>query len=151
MPDYIFPSLTSVQLKSSTHGMQEAMIPIERLKGSLNQASPLLHLYSQLVTQYEGYQTSTNAFPAYMEKTGILIQSYIDYVMFHNRYQKNTSEAYLLKLLDKIYSIVMNLDQCASENGKSAGGGGSGANAENLPYSRGNCGECASESGFGAG
>ena len=28
--------------------------------------------------------------------------------MFHNRYQKNTSEAYLLKLLDKIYSIVMN-------------------------------------------
>lgn len=108
LPDYIFPSLTSVQLKSSTHGMQEAMIPIERLKGSLNQASPLLHLYSQLVTQYEGYQTSTNAFPAYMEKTGILIQSYIDYVMFHNRYQKNTSEAYLLKLLDKIYSIVMN-------------------------------------------
>ena len=75
LPDYIFPSLTSVQLKSSTHGMQEAMIPIERLKGSLNQASPLLHLYSQLVTQYEGYQTSTNAFPAYMEKTGILIQS----------------------------------------------------------------------------
>lgn len=84
------------------------MIPIERLKGSLNQASPLLHLYSQLIQQYEEYQTSTSAFPAYMEKTGILIQSYIDYVMFHNRYQKNTSEAYLLKLLDKIYSIVMN-------------------------------------------
>ena len=108
LPDYIFPSLTSVQLKSTTHGVQEAMIPIERLKGSLNQASPLLHLYSQLIQQYEEYQTSTSAFPAYMEKTGILIQSYIDYVMFHNRYQKNTSEAYLLKLLDKIYSIVMN-------------------------------------------
>lgn len=108
LPGYIFSSMTSVQVKSSSHSMQEVMIPIERLKGSLNQASPLLHLYNQLVTQYEEYQTSTISFPTYMEKISILIQSYIDYVMFHNRYQNNASEAYLLKLLDKIYSIVMN-------------------------------------------
>lgn len=116
LPDYIFPSLTSVQLKSASHGVQEAMIPIDRLKGSLNQASPLLHLYDQLVTQYEEYQTSTNSFPAYKEKMAILIQSYIDYVMYHNRYQKNTNEAYLLKLLDKIYSIVMNKYSIAIPN-----------------------------------
>lgn len=107
LPDYIFPALTSIQLKS-TYSQQETMIPIERLKGSSNHAIPLIHLYDQLITRYKEYQKSTSSFPIYMDKTKVLIQGYIDYIMFHNRYQTNTNEAYLLKLLDKIYSIVMN-------------------------------------------
>lgn len=107
LPDYIFPALTSIQLKT-TYSQQETMIPIERLEGSSNHAIPLIHLYDQLIARYEDYQTSTSSFPVYVEKTKVLIQGYIDYIMFHNRYQTNSNEAYLLKLLDKIYSIVMN-------------------------------------------
>lgn len=108
LPDYIFVPMTSVQLKSSGT-IQETMIPISKLESNMQYASPILHLYDRLLSIYEKQQDSgEDIFHSFIEKAKEQIQSYIDYVMFSNRYRQNTNENYLLKMLDKIYSIVMN-------------------------------------------
>lgn len=115
LPDYIFLPMTTVQLKSSGT-IQETMIPISKLKSTMNYASPFLHLYDRLLDLYEEYLLKDNQFHTFLEKAKEHIQSYIDYIMFSNRYRQNTNEDYLLKMLDKIYSIVMNKYSLAVPN-----------------------------------
>lgn len=107
LPDYIFLPMTSIQLK--TFGdVQETMISIAKLKNTSEDASPLIHLYQRIIEAYENNSKKEEQFPDFLERAKEQIQNYTDYIMFHNRYKQNTNENYLLKLLDKIYSIVMN-------------------------------------------
>lgn len=107
LPDYIFVPMTSVQLKSSGN-VQETMIPISKLRNTLEYASPFLHLYDRLLSIYEKNTQEDQPTSLFLDKAREQIQNYIDYIMFSNRYRQNTNESYLLKMLDKIYSIVMN-------------------------------------------
>ena len=115
LPDYIFLPMTTVQLKTSGT-IQETMIPISKLKSNVNYASPFLHLYDRLLNLYETYLLHDTQFQPFLEKAKEQIQSYIGYIMFSNRYKQNTNEDYLLKILDKIYSIVMNKYSLAVPN-----------------------------------
>lgn len=108
LPEYIFPTLKTMQLKSSAHNTQENLIPITTLNGCLDDSSYILKVYQQVLDVYQKYKKNSDCFENYIGKVELIIERYIDYVMFHGSYQSNTSEEYLLKLLDKIFSIVMN-------------------------------------------
>ena len=116
LPEYVFPALTSMQIKSSSHSIQENLIPIANLKGSLNESSFILKIYQQILDIYQTYQSGNQSFETCVENMILTMERYIDHVMFQNHYQGNISENYLLKLLDKIYSIVINKYSLAIPN-----------------------------------
>lgn len=107
LPDYIFQPITTVQVKVSSSS-EETMIDIDRLKGAVEPSNPLLHLYDNILNQFEQYQKNDLSFDEFIDSFKELIQNYIDFVIYRNRYRKNANDAFLLKVLDKIYSIVMN-------------------------------------------
>ncbi len=116
LPEYIFSTLKTMQLKSTVHNTEENLIPISTLKSSLNDSSFILKLYQQILNTYIQYEKMNDSFDTYKNKVSLIIEHYIDYVMFHGSYLNNTNEEYLLKLLDKIFSIVMNKYSLAIPN-----------------------------------
>lgn len=107
LPDYILVPMTSIQLKSSA-SVQETMIPITKLNSNPQSNTPFLHLYDRILSIFDKNNEQDGSFHLFFEKAKEQIQNYIDYIMFSNRYRQNANENYLLKMLDKIYSIVMN-------------------------------------------
>ena len=107
LPDYIFTPLTTVQLKVYEDS-NDTMIPLEKLAGSVSSANPLLHLYDQIVERYDEFKKSNESFQQFVQEMQGMIQHYIDYIAYKNRYRANANDSYLLRVLDKIYSIMMN-------------------------------------------
>lgn len=107
LPDYIFRPITTVQVKVSS-SIEEIMINIDQLKGAVEPSNPLLHLYDNILNQFEQYQNGNLSFDEFIVNFKELMQNYIDFVIYKDRYRKNANDAFLLKVLDKIYSIVMN-------------------------------------------
>ncbi|MEF9961120.1 MAG: sigma 54-interacting transcriptional regulator [Erysipelotrichaceae bacterium] len=107
LPDYVFKPITTLQVKIG-EGIQETMIPLNHLEKSTSASAPLLHLYDKVLHLYDNYVLTNESFDEFVEAFKKIMQSYIDYVIFKNRYRKNANDDFLLKILDKIYSIVMN-------------------------------------------
>ncbi|MEG0694422.1 MAG: sigma 54-interacting transcriptional regulator [Erysipelotrichaceae bacterium] len=107
LPDYVFKPITTLQVKVG-EGIQETMIPLNHLEKSTSASAPLLHLYDKVIHLYDNYVLTNESFDEFVEAFKKIMQSYIDYVIFKNRYRKNANDDFLLKILDKIYSIVMN-------------------------------------------
>ncbi|MEG0093484.1 MAG: sigma 54-interacting transcriptional regulator [Erysipelotrichaceae bacterium] len=107
LPDYVFKPITTLQVKVG-ESIQETMIPLNHLQKSTSASAPLLHLYDKILSIYDNYIVSNETFDELVESFKKTMQSYIDYVMFKNRYRKNANDDFLLKILDKIYSIIMN-------------------------------------------
>lgn len=106
LPSYIFQPLKTVQTKTENSGM--TMLPIESLEQPMHANSVLLHMYEMIMSAYEKYTLNQLDFNQFIQQFRDLLQNYIDYVIYHNRYRKNVNDEYVLKILDKIYSIVMN-------------------------------------------
>lgn len=104
LPTYFFKTIKSMQLK--THSREnETLFSIHDLKGELKPVSPLMQFYTKFLNVYE----KETDFSLVIEKCRILIQNFVDYIFFKQRYGTGTTnEVYLLKIVDKIYSIVMN-------------------------------------------
>lgn len=104
LPSYFFKTIKSMQLK--THSREnETLFSIQDLKGELKPVSPLMQFYAKLLNAYENEEDFSNV----IEKCRSLIQNFIDYIFFKQKYNMGTTnEVYLLKIVDKIYSIVMN-------------------------------------------
>lgn len=106
LPDYILSSFPTLQLKASKD-LNATMIPIEKLAGSAH-TNTMLHLYHKLLTKYQEYQNTNMSFPDFAEQVNEVMQNYKDYLLYKSRYRKVANDNFMLKVLDKIYSIIMN-------------------------------------------
>lgn len=104
LPSYFFESMQSMQLK--THDRKnETLFLIHDLKDEKKLTTPLLQLYMKLLDTFESGENVDRI----IESCCYSIQNFIDYLYFKQKYTySTTNEAYLLKIVDKIYSIIMN-------------------------------------------
>lgn len=107
LPDYFFTPSTSVQVKAPKNS-DEMMFDIEQLVSNIENSTPLLHLYDNMLKQFSHYTQNKIDFTSLIEEYTKLLDNYINFVVYKNRYRNNTNDTFLLKVLDKIYSIVMN-------------------------------------------
>lgn len=105
LPNYIVNTLL-VQTKTEETGY--TMLPIESLEQSIRANTALLHLYDTIIHEFYDYQSNEKNFKQFIDSFIVSLEKYIDYVIYCNRYRNNVNDEYLLKILDKIYSIVMN-------------------------------------------
>lgn len=107
LPDYILETFPSIQLKGGDD-TRDIMIPLSKLKGSFGNSNMLVQLYHRLLVRFEKNQQENIPFAMLVSDLKSIVQNYTDYLLYKNRYRKKVSENYLLKILDKIYSIVIN-------------------------------------------
>ena len=104
LPSYFFETIKSMQLKTHSRD-NETLFSIHDLKGELKPVIPLLQFYAKLLNAFEGEED----FSKVVDQSKVLIQNFIDYLFFKQKYTLGTTnEVYILKIVDKIYSIVMN-------------------------------------------
>lgn len=106
LPDYIFKPLTSVQTKIDKSSVN--MLPIEQLEADYYSNSSLLHFYEKVLTEFKKYIHNEIDYSVFITKYIEILQTYIDYAVYRSRYSSNVNDEYVLKIMDKIYSIVMN-------------------------------------------
>ena len=112
LPSYFFKTMKSVQMKTYDRE-SETMLPIEELHGTKKAATPLLLLYERIL----GVHKKNDDFLQGIERCRLLIQNFIDYMFFKEKYNVvSSNEDFLLKMLDKIYSIIMNKYSLAVSN-----------------------------------
>lgn len=107
LPDTMFSSMSTVQTKIRGDGPY-VMLSLEQLEKPQVSNSVILHLYERILNCFIEYETKRESFDLMIQNFEYYLQNYIDYTVFHNSYKKNANDEFLLKLLDKIYSIIMN-------------------------------------------
>lgn len=107
LPDEIFCSHQTVQMKMSDT-VEHMMLSLDRLDKPIHADSALLHFYERILNSYTDYKASREEFSTFIHQVEQLLHNYVDYTIFTSRYRKNATDEYLLKVLDKIYSIIMN-------------------------------------------
>lgn len=104
LPSYFFKTMKSVQTRTCNRE-SETMLSIEELNDFKKTSVPLLVLYKQIL---EVHRKNTGS-KQEIERYKLLIHNFVDYMFFKRKYNLTTSnEDFLLKMLDKIYSIIMN-------------------------------------------
>lgn len=107
LPEDMFTSITTVQTKTSGD-MEHLMLTLEQLEKPYSTNSAILHLYERILSSFQEYEINHVSFEELIHEFESYLQNYIDYTVFRNSYKKNATDEFLLKLLDKIYSIIMN-------------------------------------------
>lgn len=116
LPDYFFKTMKSIQLKSYQRD-NETMIPIEELHGLKSSSVGLLQFYDRIIEVYDKSMQDNEPFSQVVDRCKCLIQNFVDYLFFKQKYHATSSnEDFLLKMLDKIYSIIMNKYSLAIPN-----------------------------------
>lgn len=106
LPDYIFQSMTTVQTKTSS--VEHLMLSLDMLEKPLSTSVVILQLYESLLKSFINYEKNQISFEKMIAEFDQYVRNYIDYTVFNKTYKKNASDEFFLKLLDKIYSIIMN-------------------------------------------
>lgn len=115
VPDYILESFPTIQFKGANDNAV-TMIPLQKLNDPVTFSSPLLKLYERIVDCYEEYFQSNHSFDSLVHQVKHIMEDFNDYLMYKNRYRKNANEDYMLKMVDKIYSLIMNKYSLAVSN-----------------------------------
>lgn len=108
LPHYFFDDTRSIAMKTYDP-TAESMISVHDLHTSSVKPNCLLELYERLLETFDLYDYEKESEDIFAHRCHSYINSFIDYLFFKEKYQSVTSnEEYLLKIADKIYSIVMN-------------------------------------------
>ena len=107
LPGYLFNESKSVSM-NAYNLKTETMIDINEQNKDQVSSNPLIQLYERLLETYKLYkqeQINEEILVTHCR----FITNFIDYLFFKGKYKTTSSnEEYLLKMVDKIYSIVMN-------------------------------------------
>ena len=106
LPSYVVKPLTSVQTKIEESGVH--MLPVEQLNEIHASNSTLFHFYGKILKDFSKYVNNEMNYSTFISGYIDSLQTYIDYAVYQSRYNINVSNDYVLKIMDKIYSIVMN-------------------------------------------
>ncbi len=118
LPNYLFDHKSAINIKASIN-KEETLFPITDLQKPKDVNTPLLQLYNKLAKYYAKYDNQEITFLDFVEHSKYLIQNFIDYIFFKQKYYTATSnEEYLLKMIDKIFSIIINKYSFSISNSK---------------------------------
>ena len=116
LPAYFFNTMKSVQLKEYQRD-NETLISIHDLHGVQENSSTLLQLYGRILDVFEKWEGTNEPFTMAVDRCKYMIQNFIDYLFFKQKYHSvSSNEDFLLKMLDKIYSIIINKYSLAVPN-----------------------------------
>ncbi|WP_115716277.1 sigma 54-interacting transcriptional regulator [Amedibacterium intestinale] len=108
LPGYLFDESKSVSM-NAYNLKTETMIDISEQNKDQASSNPLIQLYERLLETYQLYKKEQINEDLFVTHCRSFITNFIDYLFFKGKYKTTTSnEEYLLKVVDKIYSIVMN-------------------------------------------
>ena len=119
LPSYFFDKNKSISMKSFESD-PDALICIQDLKKKATSKNHLIQLYEKLMKNFKIFieQENENA-DLFLDRCRAGLIEYVDYLFFKEKYQSSTSsEEYLLKIVDKIFSIIMNKYSITIPNNK---------------------------------
>ena len=106
LPSYLFDETQSISMKSYD---SDTMISIQEGNDKTFSKNHLVTLYEQLLTNFHLYDEEKIDENVFLKCCQSNITEFVDYLFFKDKYQsKTSSEEYLLKMVDKIFSIVIN-------------------------------------------
>ena len=85
------------------------MIPVRNLNRERRASSPLLTLYNHILETFQNSRREKESYDQIITRCKFHVQNFFDLLFFNQKYRFiSSNESYLLKMLDKICSIVMN-------------------------------------------
>ncbi len=109
LPEQLLSARSDLQMKYYHKEQEETMIPVGELNKERKSASPLLSLYYHLLETYQGSLREKESFHQIITRCKYQVQNFFDLLFFNQKYRfVSSNESYLLKMLDKICSIVIN-------------------------------------------
>ncbi|MDD7281202.1 MAG: sigma 54-interacting transcriptional regulator [Erysipelotrichaceae bacterium] len=107
LPDYMFESMDTNILKN--FDQNEKIVSVLDLNKEIKSDSPLMDLYDNLLNTFKLLEKEEETLEQIIERCKLLIQNFFDWLFFKKKNSfKSSNENYLLKMLDKICSIIMN-------------------------------------------
>ena len=108
LPVYLFDQTKSISTKSYDSNA-DRMISIQALKKNIFFKNHLIILYEKLLENFQSVAENKIDENVFIKCCRSNITEFVDYLFFKDKYQtKTTNEEYLLKIVDKIFSIVIN-------------------------------------------
>lgn len=109
LPDALILAKNSLQMKYYNQEQEETMIPVRNLNRERRASSPLLTLYSHILETFQNSRREKESYDQIITRCKFHVQNFFDLLFFNQKYRFiSSNESYLLKMLDKICSIVMN-------------------------------------------
>lgn len=109
LPDEIILSRKSLQMKYYNQEQEENLIAVSELNKERHLTSPLITLYDHLLEIYQTALEKKEGDAQIITHCKYQIQNFFDQLFFDQKFRfLSSNETYLLKILDKVCSIVMN-------------------------------------------
>lgn len=107
LPSYLFETMKSFQINDYAVE-NETMINIEDL-GVIKNSSTIISFYSKVIEVFNKWQKEEETLSDLVTRINYISNNFIDYIFFKQKYRSyNINGDILLKIIDKIYSIIIN-------------------------------------------
>lgn len=107
LAEKVLAGFPAFQLKQFDN-TNDVMIPLSKLKDGITENTPLINLYSKVIKNFENFKENDLQLGTLLELNKTIFTHTLDYWVFKEHYAKKANTNYMLKITDKIYSIVMN-------------------------------------------
>lgn len=107
LPDYILQQSPIINVKLMDQN-DNKMLKISEDEHIPLYDSKLLNMYDQLLMSFQQLQKNEMNYDDFMETSMRFVSSYNDYIMFDKKANNNPSLDFTRKIVDKIFSIVIN-------------------------------------------
>lgn len=107
LPNYVFETVSLVQLKEHDR-TKENMLTLDQLQVKPESSNKQIELYDNLLERFSVHNKQLDSFAEVLVDYKEVIKEYIDYLFYNNQTNLNLSDNYILHILDKIYSIIIN-------------------------------------------
>lgn len=107
LPDYILQLAPTINVKLNDQ-IDNTMIYISRLNEPARYDSRLIISYEKMLNAYQNYSKNNCSYQEFLQESMLIFHKYNDYLMFEKRAITNPNYDFTKKIVDKIFSIIMN-------------------------------------------
>ena len=107
LPDYVLQLTPTINVKLNDQ-TDNTMIYISRLNEPDRYDSKLINSYEKMLEVYNNYTKNACSYNELIQETTLIFHKYNDYLMFEKRAITNPNYDFTKKIVDKIFSIIMN-------------------------------------------
>lgn len=118
IPSYLFETMKSFQVNDSLCD-KETMMNIDELAVIKDSSSAIISLYSRILEVFNKWQSEDESVNELVSRVNYLTNNFIDSIFFKQKYHSaHVNSDILLKMIDKIYSIIINKYSLTIPNSK---------------------------------
>lgn len=92
----------------SQESKDSLLIEITNIQGKVNYRSQLIVLYKTILERFGEVKDNTISYSAFIQDCGVLVDNYNDHIMFNQQTLNTPALEFTRKIVDKIFSIVIN-------------------------------------------